>query len=161
MLEATGSSSHLSHCTVGLSGPLFALKVLMIHLLLINNILVKTVDTPFPLQISIFTPKSLVLTSPLQVVSLATGNPFSLSLLYEVIIRITSLRYFEIDMFSLQKLSFFVTSVFCTTFCFKPSQVAELAILAESNSRLYHVCGLVSGLLILLLRPFSPSTRQV
>ena len=39
MLEATGSSSHLSHCTVGLSGPLFALKVLMIHLPLINNIL--------------------------------------------------------------------------------------------------------------------------
>jgi len=80
-LEATGSSSHLAHCTVGLSGPLFALKV----------------------------------------VSLAMGTPFSLSSLYEV---------------------------------------AELAILAESNSRLYHVCGLVSGLLILLLRPFSPSTRQ-
>ena len=64
-------------------------------------------------------------------------------------------------MFSLQKLSFLVTSVFCSTDCFKHTQVAELAILAESNSRLYHVCGLVSGLLILLLRPFSPSTRQV
>ena len=40
MLEATGSSSHLSHCTVGLSGPLFALKVLIILILNVNNVLV-------------------------------------------------------------------------------------------------------------------------
>jgi len=80
VLEVTGSSSHLSHCTVGLSGPLFALKV----------------------------------------VTLATGHPLSLSSLYEV---------------------------------------AELAILAESNSRLYHICGLVCGLLVLLLGPFSSSIQ--
>ena len=40
------------------------------------------------------------------------GNPFSLSSLYEVILTITSWRYFEMDMFTLQKLSFLVTLFF-------------------------------------------------
>ena len=62
VLEVTGSSSHLSHCTVGLSGPLFALKVLHFIVLIFPAFYI----------------------SQNQVVSLATGHPLSLSSLYEV-----------------------------------------------------------------------------
>ena len=88
------------------------------------------------------------------------GNPFSMSSLYEVICWLLHRE-------DLLKLTYLLCKTFLSTwisFCLSHklfTQVAELAILAESNSRLYHVCGLVSGLIILLLRPFSPSTRQV
>jgi hypothetical protein len=40
-----------------------------------------------------------------------------------------------------------------------PLKVAELAILAENNSRLYHICGITCGIFILLLMPFSSNIQ--